>query len=216
MGLLTRFVWRYGARCLSAILMSPELATESERQLQLSSGNLALSEAEERKQRNIIKGIYLTSFAADFTDYLNTILDLIFASFLFQLSDSTVYAVVLLIGIILGRMAVVRGTYLLTKNGMSWTPFWISESNNESRTMQLLHTLLFTETAVFMFEDYPCLVIYGHWSTINFPPVSIFFIDSVAVCEPYSENLPICTICKRIRFRSALLMMSMLHLRWLV
>ena len=180
MGLLTRYIWRYGARCLSAILVSPEIAAESERQLQLSSGNLALTEAEERKQRNLIKGIYVTSFAADCTDYLNTVLDLIFACFLFQLSDSTVYAVVLLIGIILGRIIVVRGTNLLTRNGISWTPFRIAENDHENRAMKLLHTLFFTETAVFMFEDYPCLVIYGHWSTINFPPVSSFFVDSVA------------------------------------
>ena len=185
MGLLTRFVWQYGARCLSAILMSPEIATESERQLQLSSGNLALSEAEERNQRNLIKGIYLTSFAADFTDYLNTILDLIFAIFLLRLSDSTVYAVVLLIGIVLGRVTIVRGTYLLSRNGIRWSPFWISENNHETRARQLLHTLFFTETAVFMFEDYPCLVIYGHWSTINFPPVRIFSIYWVVVFEPY-------------------------------
>jgi hypothetical protein len=185
MGLVTHFVWRYGARCISVLLASPEFARESERQLQHTSGNLALSEVEQRTQQNFVSGLYYVSFAADILDYLNTLLDIIFAAFLLRLSDSTVYAVVLLTGIVLGRVAIVRGTYLLFKHGITWSPFWMSDYH-DNRAMQLFHTLFFTESAVFLFEDYPCLVIYGHWGTINFPPVCIILVpvaNSFSACE---------------------------------
>ena len=178
MGLVTHFVWRYGARCVSVLLASPELTRESERQLQHTSGNLALSEVEERKQQNFICGLYYVSFASDILDYTNSLLDIILAAFLLRLSDSTVYAVVLLTGIVLGRSTIVRGTHLLFKHGIKWSPFWMSK-HHDNRAMQLFHTLFFTESAVFLFEDYPCLVVYGHWGTINFPPVCILFVPVV-------------------------------------
>jgi len=175
MGVLTTLIWRYGARFVSVVLASPELATESERQIKLSSGNLLASEAEERQQQNFTKGLYVTSILADLMDFLNSILDLVFAASLVKLPDSTVYAVVLITGVVLGRATIIRGSHLLFKNGILWKPFWIENQQSDTRALRLLHTLFFTETAVFLFEDFPCLVIYGHWGTINFPPVRIEF-----------------------------------------
>ena len=163
MGLLTRAVYRNGARCVSVVVASPELYTESERQINLSSGNLAITEAEEKRQRRFIKALYFFSIGTDLLDYLNSALNLTFAATLVGLPDSTVYAVVLITGVLLGRLTIVRGSYLLFRNGVNWNPYWIETKKETSRTMKLLHCLFFTETAVFLFEDYPCLVIYGHW-----------------------------------------------------
>jgi len=167
---------------VSVILFSPELATESERQLNLSSGNLVASAEEEKRQVRFIKGLYLTSIAADLMDFLNSLLDLIFAASLVRLKDSTVYAVVLITGIVLGRATLIRGSYLLFKNGIEWSPFWIASQRKNSRAQKLLHTLFFSEMAVFLLEDFPCLVIYGHWATINFPPVSRVFSGAYSTC----------------------------------
>jgi len=175
-------IWRNSARCASVVLSSPELFTESERQLNLSSGNLAASEEEERRQRQFIRGLYVFSLAADLFDFINSGLDLAFASSLVSFGqDSAVYAGILISGVILGRTTIIRGSYLLFKNGVNWNPFWIKTKEETNRTMKLLHCLFFTEAAVFLFEDYPCLVIYGHWSTINFPPEPLRVMDDVNV-----------------------------------
>lgn len=188
MGLLTTMIWRYGARFVSVVLASPELASESERQIKLSSGNLMASEEEEQQHQKFVKRLYMTSALADLMDFLNSILDLVFAVFLAELPDSTVYAVILITGVVLGRATIVRGSYLLFKNGILWKPFWIANQQSDSRALRLLHTLFFTETAVFLFEDFPCLVIYSHWMTINFPPVS--FIGFYWIRTKLSSTTP--------------------------
>lgn len=181
MGLLTRFLGQNAVRLASVILRSPELFTESERQLNLSSGNLALGEEEERKQRQRIKALYYLSLFAEIVDLINSILDLIFTAFLFGLPDSTLYGIILITGIILGRAAVFRGSYVLFRNGIDWNPFWIESEEETSRGLKLLHCLFFTEFAVFLLEDFPSLVIYGHWQTINTPPAPLRMADNVNV-----------------------------------
>ena len=143
---------------------------------------MAASEEEERRQRQFIRGLYIFSLASDLFDFINSGLDLAFASSLVSFGqDSAVYAGILITGIILGRTTIIRGSYLLFKDGVNWKPFWINTKKETNRTMKLLHCLFFTETAVFLFEDYPCLVIYGHWSTINFPPEPLRVMDDVNV-----------------------------------
>ena len=100
------------------------------------------------------------------------------------------------VGLLLGRVVDFRGTTLLFRNGLDWHPFWIDPSLSSSlstsrfttatniknqRVFDVLFCLVFTETAIFLLEDYPSLVVYSHWMVVAFPPPVLDSLDNINV-----------------------------------
>jgi len=76
--------------------------------------------------RPIVLLLY-TSAVFDVIDILNVILDLVVIVRLYQFNGENlkVYAIVMLTGLLLGRIVSWRGTTLLFRYGIRWHPFWI-------------------------------------------------------------------------------------------
>ncbi|KAL7555644.1 hypothetical protein ACA910_018318 [Epithemia clementina (nom. ined.)] len=129
--------------------------------------------------------IYI-SILYDALDLVNAIVDIIFVARLLAEEDAAYYAVLLLVGLIVGRVVDFRGTTLLFRDGVNWHPFWIkprvnSYSLKNQRVLAVLYCLVFTEAAIFLLEDYPALVIYSHWMVVAFPPPFLEALDNINV-----------------------------------
>lgn len=140
------------------------------------------------RTRCIIQSLTSLSVLFDLFDLANCVLDIIFAVRLSQLPDAKVYAVMQILGVLLGRVVLYRGTWLLFRGGIeidetmreilkARSPF----SDKNIVALQLLYCLAYAESASFLLEKYPCLATYAFWRTINFPPSPLEKIDSVNV-----------------------------------
>ncbi|KAL7560331.1 hypothetical protein ACA910_020255 [Epithemia clementina (nom. ined.)] len=190
MGLLTRFVRGIALDVMSVLSCSELELHPSDEPIPGDNSNNASSSGDNNNQgqennnnnesvgRMAERGtlgrwVQLLSTLFDLLDTMNFVVDMIFVVHLFKLPDSTAYASLLLTGLILGRLVVFRATNIMFRGGIDWSPFWIDityKSNKNKHAYALLYCLLFSETAVFLLEDYPSLVVYAHWPVINFPP----------------------------------------------
>lgn len=148
----------------------------------------ATTKQEDTSSFVFVKGMEYSSVLFDLFDLVKAVLDLVLAVRLSKLEDSKTYAVVLLCGIVLGRIVIFRGTWLFFRGGIqlgtelegvftqrcSW-------SQKSLLTLQLLYCLAHTEVAAFLFENFPALIIYAFWMVVNFPPVPLEMIDDINV-----------------------------------
>lgn len=215
MGLFTRLLRRSTLRVMSIAFCTPELMpAQSERFYYKNNssrgtmqtydsaqrGTLA-SVAEEQEENEdddhridnprtffVIRSVQWASVLFDILDLINAILDLVFAVRLTKLPDATVYAVIVIVGLVLGRIILFRATWILFHGGIQIDPSLqeILQENSPFRgknvvALQLLYCLAYSEAAAFLFENYPTLATYAFWRTISSTPSPLERIDQVNV-----------------------------------
>lgn len=213
MGLLTRFLRRSTLRVMSIAFCSPELMpSKSERFFYHSSSRAAIDSStqagvtltavledddeDDAQQRAlddaravfICRCVQWASVLFDLLDLINAVLDLTLAVRLAQLDDATMYAVIVIVGLVLGRIILFRTTWLLFQGGIQLDTT-VQESLQEQSpfkgknivALQLLYCLAYAESAAFLFENYPTLATYAFWRTINSPSSPLEQMDKVNV-----------------------------------
>ena len=133
------------------------------------------------------EGLKWSSVLFDVMDLAKMVLDIMFAVRLARLPDATVYAAIVGVGVVIGRVVLFRSTYLLFHGGIEIGGGLKdilqarSASNKMVYVMQLLHCLAYAEFAAFLFETYPTLLTCAFWRTINFPPAPLELLERVNV-----------------------------------
>ena len=217
MGLLTRTLRRGFLRVLSVVFCTPELLPAKSERFLYSSQSIRQKSMQQQQFNNshrgeltsvaeeggtddgeeetmdgqaiyMIRGLVWTSAIFDILDLVNAILDIVFAVRLARLNDSTVYAIIVILGVVLGRIVLFRGTWLLFHGGIqidqslqdilhARSPF----NNKNIVALQLLYCLAYSEAAAFLLENYPSLATYAFWRTINSPSAPLEQFDKVNV-----------------------------------